>query len=241
MENDSSYGQILRLPKRKLSARQNLAAPAERPVLTDVFPSLPTDPAATGFVLALLRDADGPILWVQDYLSRQENGQLYTPGLRALGVDHAVLQVTVSHPRDVLWAMEEGAACAGLSAVIGEIYGGPAALSFVATKRLALRAEGSGVPVYLIRSGDPGGLSAARARWRVASIPSEPHAHDTHSPGHPQWEAELFRARGRPPGRWIARHDPKAVRTADRFRLVPRPDDGTVEADDVPVSDRSGG
>ena len=48
--------------------------------------------------------------------------------------------------------MEQGAGCAGLSAVVGEIHGAPAVLDFTATKRLALRAEASGVPVWPIRS-----------------------------------------------------------------------------------------
>ena len=114
-----------------------------------------------------------------------------------MGIKAPVLRVEVSHPRDVLWAMEEGAACAGLSAVVGEIHGAPEVLSFTATKRLALRSEASGVPLWLIRSGDHGALSAARERWRVSSLPSDMHPWNSAAPGQPVWEAELFRARGR--------------------------------------------
>jgi len=239
MKSDSSYGQVSHLPKHRVSKPLEAEAVLKPPILTDAHMARPADPAVTGFVLSLLPQTDAPILWVQDHASRRENGHLYTPGMTIFGIGHPVLCVTVSHPRDVLWAMEEGAACAGLAAVIGEIHGAPAVLDFTATKRLAMRAETSGVPVYLIRSADHATLSAARERWRVAALPSQPHPYDSRSPGNPQWDVDLFRARGRKPGRWVAQYDPGAGRTADRLGLVPRPDDGTMDSGDQPVPDRS--
>ncbi len=243
MANDSSYGRVLSLPRRSLAPARGRALQhiAQAAALTDVHPAGGADGAATGFVLSLLgARAEGPVLWVQDRASRRENGRVYLPGLRGFRRGHAILQITVSHPRDVLWAMEEGAACSALAAVVGEIHGAPAALSFTATQRLAIRAEASGVPVYLIRSGDPGGLSAARMRWRLASLPSDPHPHDTHASGALRWDADLFRARGHAPGRWVACYDPDAPRPADRFRLVPHADDGAVDPDRQPASDAAG-
>ena len=78
-------------------------------------------------------------------------------------------------------------AAAGLGAVVGEISGNPAALDFTASKRLTLRAEASGVPLWLIRSHDAQGLSAARERWRVGASPSMRHPHDPGAPGAPRW------------------------------------------------------
>lgn len=231
MVNDSSYGQVLPFPQE---------ATFGRPALTDVLCSTVIEAGAISVVLAELGQSDQPIVWVQDYAARRETGQLYTPGLRALHITQPILRVIVSHPRDVLWVMEEAASCADLSAVIGEIHGAPSVLDFTATKRLAMRAEASGVPLYLIRSGDPGVLSAARARWRVASLPSRPNPHDPQAPGMVQWDLELFRARGRSPGRWIAHYDPTATRTADRFGLVSRSDTGSVETRDQPVQNRTG-
>jgi protein ImuA len=169
-------------------------------------------------------------------MSMRENGRIYSPGTQAFGLIQPILHVSVSHPRDVLWAMEEGATCAGLSAVVGEIHGGPAVLDFTATKRLALRSETSGVPVWLLRSGDPGGLSAARERWRIGSLPSDAHPHDPQAPGAPRWDADLFRARGRPPGQWVAAYERK-----DGLHLVSRPRDGTVAAGEPPSQDVAGG
>lgn len=240
MEIDSTYGQVVHLPTREVSvARETFPRPHVS--LTDMLGVKPADPTATGFVLSLLPQTNGPILWVQDHASRRENGYLYTPSLAGFGIAHPVLQVCVSHPRDVLWAMEEGASCAGVSAVVGEIHGAPAALSFTATKRLAMRSDVSGVPIYLIRSGDPGVLSAARERWRVGGLPSQVHPHDPQSPGSPQWDVDLFRVRGRTPQRWVAQYDPDANTTADRVRLVPRSVDGPLDQGDKPIPDTSTG
>ncbi|MDF3414888.1 hypothetical protein HKX54_10520 [Sulfitobacter sp. M57] len=228
MTYDSLYGQILPFPQPVTFGQ---------PALTDVLCQKSADAGAIGVVLAELGQVDMPIVWVQDYAARRENGQLYAPGLRSMQITQPILRVTVSHPRDVLWSMEEAATCAGLTAVIGEVHGAPAALDFTATKRLTMRAEASGVPLYLIRSGDPGVLSAARARWRVVSLPSQPNPHDAQAPGQAQWDLDLFRARGRNPGRWVARYDPQASRAADRLSLVPRSDLRTLETGDQRLPD----
>ncbi len=233
---DSPLGQVISLSTKRLV--QDVPAPnGGDAVLRDVVSGGPFDGAVTGFVLSCLPDSDAPVLWVSDRLARRENGRLYGPALRQFGFKGQVLRVEVSHPRDVLWAMEEGAACAGLSAVVGEIHGAPEVLSFTATKRLALRAEAANVPVWLIRSGDHGALSAARERWRVSSLPSDVHRWNTAAPGAPVWEAELFRARGRAPGTWEARHDAAARRPEDRFRLLSRSGDGPLAADREPAAD----
>lgn len=179
-----------------------------QPTLAEIFPETAVDGAATGFALAHLRRGGGPVLWVQDRLSRREAGHPYLAGM---GSDAPqVLAVTVSRPADVLWAMEEGLRCPTLGAVIGEIWGDPPVLDFTATKRLALRAEAHGVSAWLIRRAATADLSAARERWRVASLPSASVRDDMRAPGAAQWRVDLFRARWRAPGRWVARHDRKS-------------------------------
>lgn len=235
MENDSTYGQVIQLPRRRPLLSQSKRDASALPSLTDLLTQTPADPSATAFLSAKLSHTTNPILWVQDHASRRDNGHVYAPGLAGFGIRQPILQVRVSHPRDVLWAMEEGAACPSLSAVIGEIHGAPSALDFTATKRLALRADGSGVPVFLLRSGDPGVLSAARERWRITSLPSKPHPHDARAPGPGQWDVDLFRTRGRAPGRWVAWYDPDASHTADRLHLASCSNDGAMEKSDKPV------
>lgn len=181
---------------------------ADIATLSEVFTETATDAAAAGFVCAHLQGADKPILWVQDRLSRLEAGAPYLAGLPS---SLRLITVDVSKPVDVLWAMEEGLRCTGLSAVVGNLWGDPPALDFTASKRLALRAEARNLPCWLIRRAAHPNLSAARMRWRVRSLPSQPVAHDARAPGAPLWQAELFRARWHTPGEWVAHQDAKGI------------------------------
>ena len=240
MKTDSLPGQVVSLSSRRLVQDVSLPGTGEA-VLRDAVLEKPFDGAVTGFLLACLPRSKAPVLWVQDRLSQRENGRIYGAGLAGFGFAGPLLRVEVSHARDVLWAMEEGATCAGLAAVVGEIHGAPPVLDFTATKRLALRSERSGVPVWLVRSGDPGVLSAARERWRIGSLPSAAHPDDAEAPGVPLWQAELFRARSRAPGTWVARHEPGAGGRPHRLRLLSGSGDGSLAAAGGAAADAAGG
>lgn len=185
-----------------------LPGPA-RPTLCELFAASPRNGGWTGFLLPQL-DREKPLLWVQERLAILEAGRIHPPGLPSRNLVH----VEARNARDALWAMEEGLRCSGLSAVIGELWGDPAALDFTATRRLAVAAERFGVPCWLVRLGGHANLSGARMRWRVGSRPSLAHPLDPRAPGAAAWDAELFRARGTPPGQWALAYD------QDRFHLV---------------------
>lgn len=170
--------------------------------LAELFAANPRDGGWCGFLLPQL--PAGPLLWVQERMAILEAGRVHPPGLP----EREILHVAARDSREALWAMEEGLRCQGLSAVIGEIWGDPTSLDFTATRRLAVAAERNGVAAFLIRLGGHANLSGARYRWRVASAPSLAHPDDPRAPGAPAWDAELFRARGRPPGRWTVSHEP---------------------------------
>ncbi len=187
------------------------------------------DAAATGLMLAQLdaaRRGSGPVLWVQDAAAAREGGLPCLRGVAGAGLAMPVLRVEVPRACDALWAMEEGLGCAALSAVVGEIWGNPRSLDFTATKRLALRSRGSGVPVWLLRPDAEAALSVAPERWRVASAASDPNPWDARAPGEPRWRAERFRSRGAQPGVWTAGHD----RAAHRLDLASPLRDGAVGA-----------
>jgi protein ImuA len=143
-----------------------------------------------------------------------ESGRIYPPGLWPKGQAPDIVHVEARDARAALWAMEEGVRCSALSAVIGELWGDPAALDFTATRRLAVASERTGVWCWLVRLAGHANLSGARMRWRIGSAPSLENPLDSRAPGPPAWDAELFRARGIPPGRWTIAHD------SDRFHLV---------------------
>lgn len=192
-------------------------AAALAPRLVELFADS-ADGAGSGFILTQLGGLarTGTLLWVQDRDSLERQGRPY-PHWRRTESRGGFLHVAAGAPAQALWAMEEGLRCPELSAVIGEIAGNPRALDFTATRRLAVAAERFGVPCFLLRWNAQADLSGARMRWRVASRPSLEHDLDPDAPGAPVWALELFRARGAPPGQWVASHD----RAADRFDLVP--------------------
>ena len=201
-----------------------------QPTLSELFAASARDAGWAGFLLPQI-DRARPLLWVQERMAILESGRIHPPGLSDRlesgriyppGLPFAdLIHVEARDARAVLWAMEEGLRCAGLSAVIGEVWGDPAALDFTATRRLAVAAERSGVAAYLIRLGGHACLSGARMRWRIASAPSLPHPLDPRAPGAPVWDAELFRARGAVPGRWTISHEAgQAAETPDPVDLV---------------------
>jgi protein ImuA len=195
------------------------------PSLSELFAGSPRDGGWAAFLLAQI-DRSKPVLWVQDRMAIVESGRVYPPGLANL----EILHVEARDARSALWAMEEGVRCSALSAVIGELYGDPAALDFTATRRLAVASERARVPCWLVRLGGSANLSGARMRWRIASAPSLLNPLDPRAPGAAAWDAELFRARTvkmdrlgdgsfstLPPGRWSIAHDSGA------FHLVAEP------------------
>jgi protein ImuA len=194
-----------------------LPAPPQ-PTLSELFAASARDGGWAGFLLPQL-DAEKPMLWVQERMAIIEAGRVHPAGLGLAKLIH----VETRDARDALWAMEEGLRCPSLSAVIGEIRGDPGSLDFTATRRLAVAAERSDVPCWLVRLGGAANLSGARMRWRIASGPSLPHPFDPKAPGLPTWDAELFRARGFAPGRWSVAHE------ADRFHLLAPTGDRALE------------
>jgi protein ImuA len=172
--------------------------------------------AATLFAAGILARLDGPILWVL------RQADLFAPGLTGAGLQpDRVLFAEAG--KDVLAVMEEGFRHAGLAAVVAEHTG---RLSLVASRRLQLAAEQSGILSILIRRSpsfdDPvlNEPTAAVTRWRIAALPSPPalsHAPDTPGLGRARWKLDLTRCRGGEPGSWIV----EACDATGRLGLVP--------------------
>jgi protein ImuA len=142
----------------------------------------------------------GVVLWC---LPRPD---IYGPGLAAHGLDPGrVVLVRVSRDAEILWAMEEGLRAPGIVAVVGEIGSFP----MVASRRLQLAAERSGIMAFLLRRWRDGGQAAreralpnaAVTRWRIAALPSLPTRGEP-GVGHPRWRVELLRCRGGEPACW---------------------------------------
>ncbi len=145
-------------------------------------------------ILGRLVAATGIVLWC---LPRPD---LYGPGLAAYGLDPGrLVLVRARRDAEILWAMEEGLRAPGVAAVVGEI----GVFAAVASRRLQLAAEHSGVTALVLRrwrDGDEAARernrpNAAATRWRIAALPSRsptlasahrilefPHAQHSSSP-----------------------------------------------------------
>ena len=172
--------------------------------------------AATLFTAGILARLDGQVLWVL------RQADLFAPGLAGVGLlPDRVLFAEAG--RDVLAVTEEGFRHSGLAAVVAEHTG---RLSLVASRRLQLAAEQSGILAMLIRRSpsfdDPvlNEPTAAVTRWRIAALPSGPalpHAPDTPGLGRARWRLDLTRCRGGEPGSWIV----EACDATGHLGLVP--------------------
>jgi protein ImuA len=173
--------------------------------LHELFAAEPADgPSAAGFITMLARLAlppGAPLLWLrQDEAER--NGCLSAPGLSQIGLDPArLLLLVLPDPVTLLRAAADVVRCSPAGAAVIELWKQPRALDLTASRRLAVAAEESGVTALMLRVDATPLPSAAHTRWQIAAAPST--ALEADAPGHPAFDIELLRQRGRPDGgRW---------------------------------------
>jgi protein ImuA len=162
--------------------------------------------AATGFVAGLAGRAAArrPLVWVRQDFAELESGALSMSGLIELGLDPSLL-VTV-RAADVDTALRTAAdalACDALGAVVLEVWGEARQLDLVASRKLTLAAQASGVTGLLLRMAAEPQPSTAETRWIVGAAHSPPVAHLVPAWGAPVFDAQLVRNRHGPVGRWI--------------------------------------
>jgi protein ImuA len=163
-----------------------------RGALHEVFAG---DWGAGGFAACLAIQAAGkkPLFWIRPDYEALEYGPLSATGLLELGGDPANLfLLRASHADDALSAAADILACPHVGAVVLEICGTPRCLDLVASRRLSLLAEESGVTLFLLREGAKPEPSAAATRWQVRTLASDPDDDDW---GAPRFRAQLTRHR----------------------------------------------
>jgi protein ImuA len=181
--------------------RGGLAAAAVHEVFAEGHQSA----AATGFIagLAARVTARRPLVWVRQDFSEIESGALSASGLAELGLDpRALVTVRAADVDAALRTTADALACEALGAVVLEVWGQPRQLDLVASRKLTLAAQASGVTALLLRLAAPPLPSTAETRWIVRAAHSPPIA-PWHEWGAPVFDAELVRNRHGPVGRWI--------------------------------------
>jgi protein ImuA len=161
--------------------------------------------AATGFIAALSArvTARRPLVWVRQDFCDLEAGTLSMSGLSEIGLDpRCLVTVRAADAESALRIAADALACDALGAVVLEVWGQASQLDLVASRKLTLATQTSGVTGLLLRIAATPEPSTAETRWIVRAA---------HSPPSPQWgvwgapcfDAELVRNRHGPTGRWI--------------------------------------
>ena len=158
--------------------------------------------AATGFVVGLTTGMTShrrEVMWLRWRHSAGLGGVFQANGWAELGgaPGHALCAI-IPDIRALLRTAVDALRCPALGAVIVEGWGQMHELNLTASRRLALAAEKSGVPLFLLRIDAPPVPSAAHTRWQVAAAPS--HALPGNAPGRPTFDITLLRQRSGPSG-----------------------------------------
>jgi protein ImuA len=159
-----------------IAAIDDMLGRAPAAALHEVRAATGGEAAAAGFALALgdlAAEAGGFACFVAAGRDLAEAGDLYGPGLEALGLcGRALVRVRPRTLAEALWAAGEAATTPGAGFCLLEIAGNPRQADLSLTRRLALRAAASGTPVLLLRQGGAAEASAASTRWLVQPAPS---------------------------------------------------------------------
>ena len=163
---------------------------------------------ATGFIAGLAGciTARRPLVWVRQDFSELESGALSMSGLAELGLDpRCLVTVRATDSESALRTAADALACDALGAVVLDVWGEPRQLDLVASRKLTLAAQASGVTGLVLRIAATPSPSTAETRWIVRAAHSPPAVQSApwSAWGAPVFDAELVRNRHGPVGRWI--------------------------------------
>lgn len=141
--------------------------------------------AASAFALALARQIQAArarhlgrvprILFVSDPFARRETGQLDATGLSAFGIaPETVLHASPRKLDEALSIAELALAVEGIALTILEVAGNPARFGLTESRRLHLKARGSGRPLVVLRVRGEEEASSARLRLALTTLPAAP-------------------------------------------------------------------
>src|SRR6478752_3609762 len=144
-----------------------------------------------------------PLVWVRQDFCEIESGALSMSGLSELGLDpRLVVSVRASDVDTALRSTADALACDAVGTVVLEVWGEARQFDLVASRKLTLAAQASGVTGLLLRVAAQPQPSTAETRWIVRAAHSPPAAAGS-AWGAPVFDTQLVRNRHGPVGRWI--------------------------------------
>jgi protein ImuA len=177
----------------------------------EVFAEGRQSAAATGFVAGLAGRVASrrPLVWIRQDFTEIETGALSMSGLAELGLDPRLLVTVRAADADAaLRTAADALACDALGAIVLEVWGEARQFDLVASRKLTLAAQASGVTALLLRLAAQPQPSTAETRWILRAAHSPPAASLMPAAlgsawGAPLFDAQLVRNRHGPVGRWI--------------------------------------
>ena len=180
----------------------------------EVFAEGRQSAAATGFIAGLAGRAVArrPLVWVRQDFTEIESGALSMSGLAELGLDpRRLVTVRAADVDAALRTAADALACDAVGGVVLEVWGEARQFDLVASRKLTLAAQASGVTGLLLRVAAEPSPSTAETRWIVRAAHSPPAAASMAAAallpaaawGAPVFDAQLVRNRHGPVGRWI--------------------------------------
>jgi protein ImuA len=176
-----------------------------RAAVHEVFAEGRQSATATGFIAGFAgrMAARRPLVWIRQDFTEIESGAVSMSGLAELGLDpRCLVTVRAVDVDTALRAAADALACDALGAVVLEVWGEARQFDLVASRKLTLAAQASGVTGLMLRVGAQPSPSTAETRWIVRAAHSPPAALGN-AWGAPVFDAQLVRNRHGPVGRWI--------------------------------------
>jgi protein ImuA len=161
--------------------------------------------SATGFIAGLTARVAPrrPLVWVRQDFTEIESGALSTSGLAELGLDpRRLVSVRAADVDGALRTAADALACDAVGVVVLEVWGEARQLDLVASRKLTLAAQASGVTCLVLRVAAAPLPSTAETRWIVRAAHSPPAA-SRDAWGMPVFDTQLIRNRHGLVGRWI--------------------------------------
>jgi len=161
--------------------------------------------AATGLVAGFAGRLSQrrPLVWVRQDFCEIESGALSMSGLGELGLDpRSLVSVRAADVDNALRSAADALACEAVGAVVLEVWGEARQLDLVASRKLTLAAQASGVSCLVLRVAAEPQASTAETRWLVQAARSPP-SQLWNGWGAPVFDAQLVRNRHGPVGQWI--------------------------------------
>jgi protein ImuA len=176
----------------------------------EVFAAGHQSAAATGFIAGLAGrvTARRPLVWVRQDFTEIESGMLSMSGLAELGLNpRSLVTVRAIDIEQALRTTGDALACDAVGAVVLEVWGESKQLDLVASRKLTLAAQASGVTCLVLRVAATPSPSTAETRWIVRAAHSPPATPLMPAAatawGAPRFDVELVRNRHGLVGRWI--------------------------------------